>query len=136
MIKKYIRGLPEEVKGNVTSSKPATLHNAINMARELIEQGVQARELRIGEINKRKWEDQQGNNHHQQQNRRHKAVKAYVAAPAKCRGYAENLPWCNREKRHYRDKCPRGRNPKNEGARGGAYVMRTEEPQQDPNIIT
>ncbi|GKB64128.1 putative reverse transcriptase domain-containing protein [Tanacetum coccineum] len=35
------------VKGNVTSSKPATLHDAINMARELIEQGVQARALRI-----------------------------------------------------------------------------------------
>ncbi|GJT72794.1 putative reverse transcriptase domain-containing protein, partial [Tanacetum coccineum] len=64
-IEKYIRGFPEGVKGNVTSSKPATLHDAINMARELIEQGVQARALRISESNKRKWEDQQGNNHHQ-----------------------------------------------------------------------
>ncbi|GKC09023.1 putative reverse transcriptase domain-containing protein, partial [Tanacetum coccineum] len=41
-IEKYIRGFPEGIKGNVTSSKPATLHDAINMARELIEQGVQA----------------------------------------------------------------------------------------------
>ncbi|GJX91425.1 putative reverse transcriptase domain-containing protein [Tanacetum coccineum] len=39
-IEKYIRGFPEGIKGNVTSSKPATLHDAINMARELIEQGV------------------------------------------------------------------------------------------------
>ncbi|GJX98603.1 putative reverse transcriptase domain-containing protein [Tanacetum coccineum] len=147
-IEKYIRGLPEGVKGNVTSSKPATLHDAINMARELIEQGVQARELRIGESNKRKWEDQQGNNHHQQQNQRQEAAKAYVAASAEGKGYTGNLPWCNRckahhqsgscppscgEKGHYRDKCPRGRNSHNEGARGGAYVMRTGEPQQDPN---
>ncbi|GJY16301.1 hypothetical protein Tco_0386723 [Tanacetum coccineum] len=42
-IEKYIRGFPEGIKGNVTSSKPATLHDAINMARELIEQGEAAR---------------------------------------------------------------------------------------------
>ncbi|GJR25581.1 hypothetical protein Tco_1101813 [Tanacetum coccineum] len=91
-IEKYIRGFPEGIKGNVTSSKPATLHDAINMARELIEQGVQAKALRIGDSNKRKWEDQQGNNYHQQQNRRQEAAKVYVAAPAKGRGYTGNLP--------------------------------------------
>ncbi|GJT87176.1 hypothetical protein Tco_1068893 [Tanacetum coccineum] len=64
-IEKYIRGFPEGIKGNVTSSKPATLHDAINMARDLIKQGVQAKALRIGDSNKRKWEDQQGNNYHQ-----------------------------------------------------------------------
>ncbi|GKE23749.1 hypothetical protein Tco_1435261, partial [Tanacetum coccineum] len=63
------------VKGNVTSSKLATFHDAINMARELIEQGVQARALRI--------------------------------APAKGRGYAGNLPWCNRCKAHHQPGlCP------------------------------
>ncbi|GJW81975.1 putative reverse transcriptase domain-containing protein [Tanacetum coccineum] len=96
IINKYIRGFPEGIKGNVTSSKPATLHDAINMARELIEQGVQAKALRIGDSNKRKWEDQQGNNYHQQQNRRQEAAKVYVAAPAKGRGYAGNLPWCGK----------------------------------------
>ncbi|GJY48834.1 reverse transcriptase domain-containing protein [Tanacetum coccineum] len=64
-IEKYIRGFPEGIKGNVTSSKPATLHDAINMARELIEQGVQAKALRIGDSNKRKWEDQQGDNNYE-----------------------------------------------------------------------
>ncbi|GJU92051.1 hypothetical protein Tco_1304474 [Tanacetum coccineum] len=106
-IEKYIRGFPEGIKGNVTSSKPATLHDAINMARELIEQGVQAKALRIGDSNKRKWEDQQGNNYHQQQNRRQEAAKVYVAAPAKDRGYAGNLPWCNRCKAHHQPgPCP------------------------------
>nr|GEV37863.1 hypothetical protein [Tanacetum cinerariifolium] len=47
-IKKYIRGFPERIKGNITSSKPATLHDAINMARELVEQAVQGRATRIG----------------------------------------------------------------------------------------
>ncbi|GJW87393.1 hypothetical protein Tco_0162733 [Tanacetum coccineum] len=75
-IEKYIRGFPEGIKGNVTSSKPATLHDAINMARELIGKGQEA-------------------------------VKVYVAAPAKGRGYAGNLPWCNRCKAHHQPGlCP------------------------------
>ncbi|GJY17075.1 hypothetical protein Tco_0388566 [Tanacetum coccineum] len=53
-IKKYVRGFTERIKGNITSSKPATLHEAINMARELVEQSVQGRAARIRESNKRK----------------------------------------------------------------------------------
>nr|GFB37205.1 hypothetical protein [Tanacetum cinerariifolium] len=34
-------------KGNITSSKPTTLHDAINMGRELVEQAVQGRATRI-----------------------------------------------------------------------------------------
>ncbi|GKC19134.1 putative reverse transcriptase domain-containing protein [Tanacetum coccineum] len=56
-IEKYIRGFPERIKGNITSLKPATLHDAINIARELVEQTIQSRAIRIGESNKRKWED-------------------------------------------------------------------------------
>ncbi|GJR05460.1 putative reverse transcriptase domain-containing protein [Tanacetum coccineum] len=197
-IEKYIRGFPERIKGNITSSKPATLHDAINMARELVEQAVQGRAARIGESNKRKWEDHQrntnnnnpnnnnnlnrNNNHHQQQNRRHETARAYAAAPAEGRGYVGNLPRYNRcnshqngscpskcrkcqrtghqekdcraripgagitplqdvtcygcgEKGHYKDKCPKGRNQQNEGARGRAYVM-VENPQQNPNVVT
>ncbi|GJS05922.1 reverse transcriptase domain-containing protein [Tanacetum coccineum] len=39
-IERYIRGLPERVKENVTSLKPASLYDAINMAHELVEQAV------------------------------------------------------------------------------------------------
>ncbi|GJS69149.1 putative reverse transcriptase domain-containing protein [Tanacetum coccineum] len=80
-IEKYIRGFPEGIKGNVTSSKPATLHDAINMARELIEQGVQAKALRIGDSNKRKWEDQQGTTKSPAAQRRQEDAKVYVACP-------------------------------------------------------
>nr|GEX80340.1 putative reverse transcriptase domain-containing protein [Tanacetum cinerariifolium] len=99
-IEKYIRGFHERIKGNITSSKPATLHDSINMARELVEQSVQGRAARITESNKRKWEDHQrntnnnnlnnhnnknrnrNNNHHQQQNRRQEIARAYAASPA------------------------------------------------------
>ncbi|GJX87827.1 putative reverse transcriptase domain-containing protein [Tanacetum coccineum] len=101
-IEKYIRGFPKRIKGNITSSKPATLHETINMARELVEQSVQGRATRIGESNKRRWDDHQrntnhnnpnynnnsnnnnnrnqNNNHHQQQNRRQETARVYAAA--------------------------------------------------------
>nr|GFA51269.1 reverse transcriptase domain-containing protein [Tanacetum cinerariifolium] len=39
-IKRYIRGFPEGIKGNITSSRPTTLHDVNNMARELVDQAV------------------------------------------------------------------------------------------------
>ncbi|GJT22866.1 putative reverse transcriptase domain-containing protein [Tanacetum coccineum] len=108
-IEKYIRGFPERIKGNITSSKPG-------------------RATRIGESNKRKWEDNQrnnnnnnhnynnnhnnnnnrnrNNNHHQQQNRRPETVRAYAAAPAGGKIYAGNLPKCNRCNLHHHGPCP------------------------------
>ncbi|GJX65047.1 hypothetical protein Tco_0299390 [Tanacetum coccineum] len=80
---------------SVTSTNPAAFADAIIRHGELIEQGVQAKALRIGDSNKRIWEDQQGNNHNQQQNRRQEAAKVYVAAPATVK-QSGNLPWCNR----------------------------------------
>ncbi|GJV97404.1 hypothetical protein Tco_1548981 [Tanacetum coccineum] len=44
-IERYIRGFPEGIKGNITSSRSTTLHDAINMARELVEQAVQGRAI-------------------------------------------------------------------------------------------
>ncbi|GJU81282.1 putative reverse transcriptase domain-containing protein [Tanacetum coccineum] len=128
-IEKYIRGFPERIKGNITSLKPATLHKAINIARELVEQSVQGRAARIGEGNKMKWEDNQrnnnnnnhnynnnhnnnnnnlnrNNNHHQQQNRRPKTVRAYATAPARGNIYARNLPKCNRCNLHHHGPGP------------------------------
>ncbi|GJW50602.1 putative reverse transcriptase domain-containing protein [Tanacetum coccineum] len=98
MILSYI----QSIKGNITSSKPATLHEAINMARELVEQSVQGRAARISESNKGMRQPEEttiaynittnkhnnnnnrnrNNNHHQQQNRRQENVRAYAAAPA------------------------------------------------------
>ncbi|GKD87846.1 hypothetical protein Tco_1359000 [Tanacetum coccineum] len=117
--------------------RPAALHEAINTARELVEQSVQSRSSRIGESNKRKWEDNQRNNNnnthnynnnynnnnnhnnnnnrnrnnndHQQQNRRPKTVRAYATAPAGGKIYAGNLPKCNRCNLHHHGPFPAGR---------------------------
>nr|GEX78942.1 putative reverse transcriptase domain-containing protein [Tanacetum cinerariifolium] len=52
-----IRGLTDNIKGEVTSSKPANLNEAIRMARKLMEQKLQARDEIILEGKKRKWEN-------------------------------------------------------------------------------
>ncbi|GKD23736.1 putative reverse transcriptase domain-containing protein [Tanacetum coccineum] len=138
---RYIRGFPKNIKGNVTSSKPTTLHEAINMASELVEQAVQGKAARVSKSNKRKCKA-----HHQPgpcpprcsncHKLGHEEEDCRTRIPVARGNSLQNVTCfgCG-EKGHYRDKCPRGRNPQNEGARGGAYVMRTEEPQQDPNVI-
>ncbi|GKA09498.1 putative reverse transcriptase domain-containing protein [Tanacetum coccineum] len=50
----YIRGLTDNIKSEVTSSKPANLNEAVHMAHKLIEQKSQARDERILEGKKRK----------------------------------------------------------------------------------
>ncbi|GJX34818.1 putative reverse transcriptase domain-containing protein [Tanacetum coccineum] len=62
-VERYIKGFPERIKGNITSARPTTLHDAINLARELVEQ------------------------------RRQETARAYAAAPAglRVRFFAEPL---------------------------------------------
>nr|GEV57772.1 putative reverse transcriptase domain-containing protein [Tanacetum cinerariifolium] len=60
----YIKGLPEVIKGETTSSMPTMLNEAVRMAHTLMEQKIQAKNERIAESNKRRWENnnQGGNN--------------------------------------------------------------------------
>ncbi|GKB75555.1 putative reverse transcriptase domain-containing protein [Tanacetum coccineum] len=55
----YIWGLTDNIKGEVTSSKPADLNEAVRMAHKLMEQKSQAINDRILEGKKRKWESLQ-----------------------------------------------------------------------------
>ncbi|GJZ39323.1 putative reverse transcriptase domain-containing protein, partial [Tanacetum coccineum] len=54
-IEAYIRRLSENIKGDVTSSKPTNLNEVVHMAHALMEQRVQTRAERVAEGNKRKW---------------------------------------------------------------------------------
>ncbi|GJV13582.1 putative reverse transcriptase domain-containing protein [Tanacetum coccineum] len=53
-VEAYIRGLPENIKGETTSSRPVVLNEAVRMAHTLMEQKLQAKAERIAESNKRK----------------------------------------------------------------------------------
>ncbi|GJT22741.1 putative reverse transcriptase domain-containing protein [Tanacetum coccineum] len=67
-IEAYIRGLSENVKGETTSSKPATLNEAVRMAHTLMEHKLQAKNERVAEENKRKWENSQSSNRNNHNN--------------------------------------------------------------------
>nr|GEW42486.1 putative reverse transcriptase domain-containing protein [Tanacetum cinerariifolium] len=58
----YIQGLTDNIKGEVTSSKPANLSEIVRMAHKLMDQKSQARDQRILERKKRKWESFQCGN--------------------------------------------------------------------------
>nr|GFC46026.1 reverse transcriptase domain-containing protein [Tanacetum cinerariifolium] len=58
----YIRGLTDNIKGEVASSKPANLNEAVRMAHKLMEQKLQAGDERILEGTKQKWENFQSGN--------------------------------------------------------------------------
>ncbi|GJX18995.1 putative reverse transcriptase domain-containing protein, partial [Tanacetum coccineum] len=73
-VEAYVRGLPENIKGETTSSRPVVLNEAVRMAHTLMEQKLQAKAKRIAESNKRKWENNNNNNNNQgnyQNNNRH-----------------------------------------------------------------
>nr|GEU51578.1 putative reverse transcriptase domain-containing protein [Tanacetum cinerariifolium]GEU90930.1 putative reverse transcriptase domain-containing protein [Tanacetum cinerariifolium] len=121
-IERYTKGFPERIKGNITSLRPITLHDAINLACKLVEQAVQGKAARVNESNKRKQEEHQknhpnnnnpnncnrnNNNQHHQQNRRQETGRAYAVTPAEGRGYNGNLPWCHKYKAHHQQgPCP------------------------------
>ncbi|GJW81068.1 putative reverse transcriptase domain-containing protein [Tanacetum coccineum] len=104
----YIRGLTDNIKGEVTSSKPANLNEAVRMAQKLMEQKSQARDERILEGKKRKWESfQSGNssgkgnhrdNSHQtlQNNQKQGNARAMVTAPTDGKVSSGSLPLCER----------------------------------------
>nr|GEU96433.1 hypothetical protein [Tanacetum cinerariifolium] len=58
----YIRGLTDNIKGEVTSSKPANLNEAVRMAHKLMDQKSQAKDEGILEGKKRKYESFQSGN--------------------------------------------------------------------------
>nr|GFB18974.1 putative reverse transcriptase domain-containing protein [Tanacetum cinerariifolium] len=97
-VEAYIRGLSENIKGEVASSKPATLSKAVQMAHTLMEQKVKAKAEREADNKKRKWENFQGGSSSGGGN--------------------------NNNKGHIKTNCPARNNPGRNGARGQAYALR------------
>ncbi|GJY80476.1 putative reverse transcriptase domain-containing protein [Tanacetum coccineum] len=79
----YIRGLTDNIKGEVTSSKPADLNEAVRMAHKLMEQKSQARNERILEGKKRKWENLQGRNSSGKGNQKDKTLSDFEITKAR-----------------------------------------------------
>nr|GEV39170.1 retrovirus-related Pol polyprotein from transposon 297 family [Tanacetum cinerariifolium] len=82
-VEAYICGLLENIKGEVTSSKPATLNKVVRMTHTLMEQKVKAIAKREADNKKRKWENFQGgssgggNNNSNQNNNNYPSNRNY-----------------------------------------------------------
>ncbi|GJX46481.1 putative reverse transcriptase domain-containing protein [Tanacetum coccineum] len=156
----YIRGLTDNIKGEVTLSKPVDLNEAVRMAHKLMEQKSQARNERILECKKQKWENLQGGNSSGkgnqkdnsrqtlQNNQKLRNALAMVTAPTDGKlpleksvatGANAKPIWtcydCG-EQGHTRNRCPK--KVKQEEVRevhGRAYAIKDAEPK-GPNVVT
>ncbi|GJT17601.1 hypothetical protein Tco_0876307 [Tanacetum coccineum] len=91
-INKYICGLPDNIYGNVKSSKPKTLDETIELANDLMDQKL--RTYAEKSDNKRMVDDSSRNNHgHQQQPfKKQNVAKVYNMGTGEKKPYGGNFP--------------------------------------------
>ncbi|GJR30638.1 putative reverse transcriptase domain-containing protein [Tanacetum coccineum] len=104
-INKYIRGLPDNIYGNVKSSKPKTLDETIELANNLMDQKLRTYAEKSN--NKRKADDSSRNNHgHQQQPfKRLNVTKVYNMGTGEKKPYGRSLPRCTKCHFHHNGPC-------------------------------
>nr|GEX91103.1 putative reverse transcriptase domain-containing protein [Tanacetum cinerariifolium] len=113
----YIKGLPEIIKGEITSSRPVTLNEAVCMAHALTEQKIQSKNERIAEGHKVK--DCRGKN---------VAPGAAVQPNIVCYSCGEGG--------HKSSEYPKKADQRGGNVKGQAYVIRDAEHNQGPNVVT
>ncbi|GJT66782.1 putative reverse transcriptase domain-containing protein [Tanacetum coccineum] len=161
-VEAYLRGLPENIKRETTSSRPTVLNEAVRMAHTLIEQKLQAKAKRIAESNKRKALTTTQN-----------AGANQIGVAPKCNRYGichfgQCLPKCYKcgkmghkekycksrnmasgtnarsvvvcyecgERGHKSYACQKKTDRQGGNVRGQAYVVRDAEHNQGPNVVT
>ncbi|GJR44155.1 putative reverse transcriptase domain-containing protein [Tanacetum coccineum] len=158
-VEKFIRGLPDNIQGNVITAEPTRLQDAIRIANNLMDQKLQGYAVKNAE-NKRRLEVNQRDNRGLQPPFKRPNVggqnvaRAYTAGNNERKPYNGPLPLCNKCKLHheglalqghYRSDCPkvkdqnRGNKAGNKNgigeARGKAYVLGEGEANPDLNVV-
>ncbi|GJW16304.1 putative reverse transcriptase domain-containing protein [Tanacetum coccineum] len=157
----YIRGLFENIKGEVTYSRPTNLNEAVRMVHKLMEQKLQEKKEKDVEGNKRKWENFQsgkssrgnykGSSCHQQNNQKQGNARAMTTALNEGNVHTGPILLCNHcfvhhigpctiqchtcGKGHTRNHCPKKNKPQGGNASGQAYMIKDAE-RQGPNVVT
>nr|GFB36283.1 hypothetical protein [Tanacetum cinerariifolium] len=101
-VDKYISGLPDNIYGNVKSSKPKTLDETIELANDLMDQKLRTYAERKSD-SKRKVNDISRNN--QQPFNKQNVAKAYNLGSAEKKTYEGNAPKCTKCQRNHSGPC-------------------------------
>nr|GEY15514.1 putative reverse transcriptase domain-containing protein [Tanacetum cinerariifolium] len=119
----YIQGLTNNIKGEITSSKPANLNEAVRIAHKLMEQ--------------------ESDNSRQtlQNNQKQRNTRAMITAPTDGKVSSRYLPFCERcftrhvGPCHMRNRCPKKVKKEVREVHGRAYAIKDTVPQ-GPNVVT
>ncbi|GKC31489.1 putative reverse transcriptase domain-containing protein, partial [Tanacetum coccineum] len=109
-VERFIRGLPDNIQGNVIAANPARLQDAIRNANQLMDKKLQGYAARSAE-NKRRMESNPGDNRGQQPPFKRQNVsgqnvaRAYMAGNNEKRGYAGPHLLCNKCRYHHVGPC-------------------------------
>ncbi|GJR41116.1 putative reverse transcriptase domain-containing protein [Tanacetum coccineum] len=157
-VEKYISRLPDNIYGNVKSSRPKTLDETIELANDLMDQKLRTYAKRQTD-NKRKANDSSRNNHgHQQQPfKRQNVTKVYNMGSGEKKTYGGSLPKKGMGKipkgngcfesgapGHFKRDCPKLKNKDggNGSTQGWVYAVGNAEKKEnasrdpDSNVIT
>ncbi|GKF00187.1 putative reverse transcriptase domain-containing protein, partial [Tanacetum coccineum] len=154
-VKLYIKGLSKTIKGETTSSRPATLNEAVRMAHALMEQKIQAKG-NARAMNTTQTE--QGGNIRDKPccNRWLKNHSGYCKATCTNCGRTGHMARTCRskvvargtnkqpiltcygcgEKGHTKNCCPKKNDPQGGNVTGRAYALREAKKGQGPNVVT
>ncbi|GKE65766.1 putative reverse transcriptase domain-containing protein, partial [Tanacetum coccineum] len=126
-IERYVRGLPKRVKENVTSSKPANRHEAINMASPTKGRGYAGSSPLCNKCRLHHFgpcPPRCGKCHKIGHREKDCQARALTAG-----GNSQQNVTCFGcgEKGHYRNMCPKRKDLQNKNSRGREYVIRTDD---------
>nr|GEX77267.1 hypothetical protein [Tanacetum cinerariifolium] len=110
MMERYIRGLSQNIKGNVTSSKLTDIHEKIV-------------------DNNRKWEGNHNNNKYNQ-SKHQEVARVYTAGLTNKGKYARNLPHCSMCTRHHNGPYPSTCNNYGKETRSGETRIKEAEMEE------
>nr|GEU53219.1 reverse transcriptase domain-containing protein [Tanacetum cinerariifolium] len=105
-VEKFIRGLPDNIQGNVIVVVPTRLQDAIRIANNLMDQKLKGYAARNTE-NKRRFDNNPRDNRMQQPPfKRQNAIRAYTVRQNYKKGYARILPLRDKCKLYHHGPCP------------------------------
>ncbi|GJW06134.1 putative reverse transcriptase domain-containing protein [Tanacetum coccineum] len=150
-VEQYIRGLSKNIRGDVTSSRPTSIDEAVRMAYQLMGQIIQDKTDEVSEGEKRKGEGDccgRGDNlrdYNRRQNQRRANAGAMTNVTpndnetAACWSLDRKDVTCFNcnEKGHRKRDCPKlKKNGQGGNNRGAVYKLGAVDAQQDPKVVT